>query len=98
MGASAYDIASRYVDYWQGNAKRLIGTWKYSIVFPSPDRRELYSYGSHFTLVRALLSEDGSVRLWLLNGDTYSPTTTRHQGTVRRHMQSDRYSNNHHSV
>ncbi len=43
----------------------------------------LYSYGKHFALVVPLHNEDGSVRLWLLNGDNVSVTTSGHQSMVR---------------
>jgi hypothetical protein len=47
-------------------------------------RDELYSWGTHFMLARLMPAADGSPRGWfLLNGDVYSVSTTRHQSTVR---------------
>lgn len=43
----------------------------------------LFSYGEHFPLVRTLRSEGGDIRVWLINGDTFSITTSRHQRIVR---------------
>lgn len=40
----------------------------------------VYSYGTHFPLARLMPGADGSKRgWWLLNGDNYSVTTSRHQ-------------------
>lgn len=47
------------------------------------ERDTLYSYGRHFPMVTALRDGSGAVRLFLLNGDRYSPTTDRHQSHVR---------------
>ena len=44
----------------------------------------IYSYGRHFPLARIMPSASGDPRgWWLLNGDTYSVSTTRHQNLVR---------------
>jgi hypothetical protein len=48
----------------------------------------LYSYGRHFELARPLRNKRGKVHGYLLNGDTYSQTTTQHQAHVR-HLLSD---------
>lgn len=47
------------------------------------DERSIYSYGTHFPIARALRDGKGDVRLWLLNGDRFSNTTSKHQATVR---------------
>ena len=47
------------------------------------DHRELLSYGTHFPLARIMLDEDGERSWWLLNGDSYSHSTTQHQALVR---------------
>lgn len=44
----------------------------------------IYSYGSHFPLATIMPSASGDPRgWWLLNGDTYSVSTSRHQSLVR---------------
>lgn len=43
----------------------------------------ILSYGSHFEVARVLRTRRGRPRAWLLNGESASQTTTRHQGTVR---------------
>jgi hypothetical protein len=43
----------------------------------------LYSYGTHFELARPLRNKSGKIQAWLLNGDTYSQTTSAHQSHVR---------------
>lgn len=42
-----------------------------------------YSYGRHFELVRILRDKDGEVSGFLLNGDNYSVSTSRHQSEAR---------------
>lgn len=42
----------------------------------------IFSYGSHFEIARALRTK-GELTAFLLNGDTYSVSTTRHQSKVR---------------
>jgi hypothetical protein len=46
-------------------------------------RDVLYSWGSHFELARALRDRAGTTRLLLLNGDTFSVSTGRHQNALR---------------
>jgi len=58
------------------------GTRGNLLVHPHDDR-ELVSYGTHFTLARIMLDGHGRRSWWLLNGDTYSMTTSRHQAMVR---------------
>lgn len=43
----------------------------------------IMSYGSHFEVARILRNRKGEPITWLLNGNTYSVTTTRHQNEVR---------------
>lgn len=43
----------------------------------------IWSYGSHFPLVRATTDRKGRPTALILNGDRYSHTTNRHQGIVR---------------
>lgn len=44
----------------------------------------LYSYGTHFELARPLRRKDRSIAAFLLNGDSYSNTTSGHQSHVRQ--------------
>jgi hypothetical protein len=50
------------------------------------DGRSIYSYGYHFPMA-TLMTDDTGLRnehsWWLVNGDTYSVSTSRHQGEVR---------------
>ncbi|AYB70205.1 hypothetical protein SEA_ONEIAGILLIAN_95 [Microbacterium phage OneinaGillian] len=43
----------------------------------------ILSYGSHFEVGRILRDRKGNPVGWLLNGNTWSVTTSRHQGAVR---------------
>jgi hypothetical protein len=43
----------------------------------------LYSYGRHFELARPLRTKRGKIHGYLLNGDTYSQSTSQHQAHVR---------------
>jgi hypothetical protein len=43
----------------------------------------ILSYGSHFEVGRVLRDKRGEARGFLLNGNTFSVTTSRHQGAVR---------------
>lgn len=45
-------------------------------------RRQLYSWGTHFSLVELVTCRQGDY--FLINGDTFSNSTTRHQWIVRR--------------
>jgi hypothetical protein len=47
------------------------------------DSRQLYSYGYHFPLARIMLDDAGRRSWFLVNGDSYSVSTTRHQGITR---------------
>jgi hypothetical protein len=68
-------------------------------VIVANDGRSLYSYGSHFTLARLMpATRDGWDRddrfsapdgWWLVNGDTYSVSTSRHQRAVRAAIRDD---------
>lgn len=50
--------------------------------------RALYSYGTHFPMALAM-GVGTKNEWWLLNGDTYSVTTNRHQGHTRSRANSD---------
>lgn len=43
----------------------------------------IFSYGSHFEVGRILRDRKGNPTAWLLNGNSYSNTTSKHQGAVR---------------
>lgn len=43
----------------------------------------IFSYGSHFEVGRILRDRKGNPTAWLLNGNTYSNTTSKHQAAVR---------------
>jgi hypothetical protein len=43
----------------------------------------IFSYGSHFEIARALRDNRGGHRGWLINGDRFSNTTSKHQAEVR---------------
>jgi hypothetical protein len=47
------------------------------------DGDQIYSYGFHFELARPLRNPNGTVHGFLLNGDRYSVSTSRHQQEVR---------------
>lgn len=48
------------------------------------DYDTIYSYGSHFPMARMMPDAEGNRRgWWLVNGDSYSVTTSRHQGILR---------------
>lgn len=81
--ASQREIAQRWVDYHMGDVERPLMAQAGNVLVDSRDRRNLLSYGSHFTLSRAMVAEDGKLSHWLLNGDTYSSSTSKHQSMVR---------------
>lgn len=76
--SSPSDVIDRWVDVQTGRATRNLS---YRNILIEGNR--LYSYGRHFELARALFDADGELRLWLINGDTFSNTTNRHQRTTR---------------
>jgi hypothetical protein len=43
----------------------------------------IYSYGHHFEVARILRDAKRQPVAWLINGNTYSPTTSKHQAAVR---------------
>jgi hypothetical protein len=78
---SNFDIVRRFVDYHTGNASRLLRSQCGSVYVNPSDTREILSWGRHFPLTR-IMGETGD-RWWLLNGDRYSTSTSRHQRIVR---------------
>lgn len=76
--ASYDDVAKRWVDIVLGKTDKrpLQGS-------RMPVRGDkIYSYGSHFELARLVTPKRGTP-FFLLNGDTYSVTTARHQRVIR---------------
>jgi hypothetical protein len=54
-------------------------------VFGRGDR--IYSYGEHFEMARPIRDRKSrQVTGWLINGDTYSVSTSRHQATLRSNL------------
>ena len=74
------DIVRRWVNVTLGTTKKPLYPEGNSRVFARGDR--LFSYGSHFELARPIRIR-GKVSHWLLNGDTFSISTSRHQSLVR---------------
>lgn len=72
-------IAQRWADVCLGKETRNYA--ESSNVFARYDR--IYSYGSHFELGRIVRDAKEKPLFWLLNGDRYSVSTSRHQNYVR---------------
>ena len=74
-----YDqVAHRWYERTQGSAKNRLYNPRMIDVGDA-----IQSYGSHFELGRAIRDKKGEVILYLLNGDNYSVTTSRHQSVIR---------------
>jgi hypothetical protein len=75
-----YDVTQRWVDrvfdldLRERNSRR-------SNVFADGDY--IYSYGRHFEMARVVRDKRGNPKFVLLNGDTYSVSTSRHQNDLR---------------
>lgn len=78
MSQYARDVAERWVTAMTRHPDRRLRST--SRMYPSGDR--IYSYGSHFELGRAVRRK-GQVVAFLLNGDTWGPTTSNHQNELR---------------
>jgi hypothetical protein len=81
--ATHAEIASRFAGEAGKPGARLLRTQRGSIFVSPFDERNLVSWGTHFVLARIMPGEAGARSWWLLNGDTYSVSTTRHQGIAR---------------
>lgn len=79
MGSNYEDVTRRWRDRVLGIDKRQ--PLKARNVFERGDR--IYSYGEHFEMARPLRNRRREVTAFLVNGDTFSRTTNRHQATVR---------------
>src|SRR5215472_12753729 len=55
-------------------------------VHVSRDGRTIYSYGSHFPMAHIMSAGKNTRAWWLVNGDSYSVTTSRHQGYLRSEL------------
>lgn len=79
MGRNDYDsVARRWVDRCLGSTRESLSNPR---MLDSGD--QIFSYGSHFEIARILRDRKGEPVAWLLNGDTWGPTTSRHQAFVR---------------
>lgn len=77
---TSYDeVARRWVSVVEGSSQSHL-TSSGGRMYASGDK--IYSYGSHFELGRPL-RRNGAVVGYLLNGDRYSNTTSKHQAVVR---------------
>lgn len=81
--ATLSDIADRFAREAGKSTARLPRARSHNMLVSPRDDRNLCSYGTHFTLARIMLDDHGDRFWWLLNGDTYSVSTTRHQGYTR---------------
>ncbi len=78
MGHTHEDVADRWVN-------RILHPGRGALSSNNLHDRgdSIFSYGSHFEVARILRDRKGEPRGWLINGNTYSVTTTRHQSAVR---------------
>jgi len=76
-------IATRFAEEAGKPGARLLRGQSGSIFVSPRDDRTLYSWGTHFPLARIMPGKSGERSWWLLNGDTYSVSTTNHQRIVR---------------
>lgn len=73
--------ADTMIERWISNPKNLKTRYANGNIFSEGDT--LYSYGYHFKLGILIRNSDGGITHAVLNGNTYSPTTTRHQSATR---------------
>jgi len=85
MSQSADAAIDRWYDIVKGHTTR--GPLRASNIMVSGDL--LYSYGSHFELARPLRDKKGEIQAFLLNGDSYSVTTSGHQSHVRSRLSGE---------
>lgn len=76
----------KIIELWLNRANSpavsgIIGNRRYNNVFADGD--SLYSYGYHFEMARIMRNKKGVAVALLLNGDTFSVTTSRHQSILR---------------
>lgn len=85
MSQSADAAIDRWYDIVRGHTKK--GPLRASNIVVHGDL--LYSYGTHFELARPLRDKKGQITAYLLNGDTYSVTTSSHQSHVRSRLSGE---------
>jgi hypothetical protein len=85
--ATHVEIADRFADQAGRPNPRLLRSRSANVLVSPCDSRNLVSYGAHFVLARIMLDQSGGRSWWLLNGDTYSISTTTHQRIVREACQ-----------
>lgn len=77
-----YDtIIDRWARKMMGNTTGLSLQLRSCNVFAEGD--SLFSFGRHFEMARAIRDKRGTLTHYLINGDTYSVTTSRHQSATR---------------
>jgi hypothetical protein len=81
------EIARRFAEEAGKPDARLLRTQSGSVFVSPHNERNLLSWGTHFVLARIMLNQAGERSWWLLNGDTYSVSTTRHQRIAREACQ-----------
>ena len=82
-------IITRFAEQAGKPGARMLRTSRSSI-FVSHDNRVLYSWGAQFPLAQIMPGQHGNRSWWLLNGDTYSMSTTSHQALVREACEKTR--------
>ncbi|SFK53582.1 hypothetical protein [Amycolatopsis sacchari] len=81
--ATHADIADRFAQEAGKPDANLLLARSGNVFVSGEGNRTLYSYGKHFPLVHLMLDRQGNRSWWLLNGDTYSVSTARHQTITR---------------
>lgn len=79
--ASNSDRAQRWINRALGESAVDLGNTQSATVFYYGD--SIYSYGTHFEMARVMRDKRGEPTFILVNGDTYSITTSGHQSMVR---------------
>lgn len=77
---STQDVIDRWVQEVRKSAPRYLRPSSVRVMI---HRNRLYSYGTHFELARWVQATDEHRGFWLLNGDAYSVSTSRHQNLVQ---------------
>lgn len=84
MSQRTDQVIDRWIDIETGHGTNTRNIRSLNCFFEGPI---LYSYGHHFQLARALKDRNGTTTGFLLNGDTFSVTTSRQQSSVRSSTQ-----------
>lgn len=82
------DIAERFAKEAGKPDAKLLRSQTGTVLVSPFDERNLNSWGPHFTLARIMLDGEGNRSWWLLNGDKYSVSTSRHQTITREAVKS----------